>query len=78
MKDINEDEILFEITYEDLMIVAISLASLNQANIVIISLLAEKITKEESTKKKLLNEITSLEIEMKKRKNIDDHLIPLR
>lgn len=53
MRDIIEDEVLFEITNEYLMLVAIASATLSQANILKISKLIERITKVESTKNKL-------------------------
>ena len=57
---------------------ATTLARLNQANILNISLLNEKTTEVESVKKKLQDEIISFKTEVKKSKNVDDHLIPLR
>ena len=52
--------------------------ALNQANILNISVLIEKITEVESEKRKLQDEITNLETKMKKRKKVDDHLTPLK
>ena len=53
MKDIIEDEVLFERVDEDMMIVATLSAILNQANILNITLLTKKITEKELEKKKL-------------------------
>ena len=44
MRDINEDEVLFERTDEDSMLVATSSTALSQTNILNISLLNERIT----------------------------------
>ena len=71
MNDIIEDEVLFERTDEYLMIVDTSLAALNQANILNISLLTKKITEAESTKKKFQDKITRLRTKIKKRKKVD-------
>ena len=43
MRDINEDEVIFERTNEDLMLVSIASAALSQANILNISILNERI-----------------------------------
>ena len=68
MSDIIENEVLFERTIEDLMTVATSSTTLNQANILNISLLNERITEAKSVKKKLQDEIINLKTEVKKRK----------
>ena len=78
MKDIIKDEVLFERIDEYPMIVTSASIALNQANILNISLLIERITKAQSEKMKLQDEITNLKIKMKKRKKVDDHLILLR
>ena len=52
-RDINEDEVLFERTDEDLMLLATSLVALNQEKILNIYLLNENITEAELVKKKL-------------------------
>ena len=78
MKAIIEDEVLFQRTDEDSMIVATTSVALNKSNILNISLLTEKLNKVESEKRKLQDEITNLKKKMKIRKKVDDHLIPLR
>ena len=62
MRDIIKDEVLFERTNEDSMLVATALVALNQANILNISLLNERITKVELEKRKLQDQIISLKI----------------
>ena len=47
MKEIHEDEVLYEKTDEDSMLVAISSTTLNQADILNISLLNERVKKVE-------------------------------
>lgn len=53
MRDINEDEILFQRNDEGLMLVAIASAALSQANILNISLPNERVTEAKSAKKKV-------------------------
>ena len=53
MREINEDEFISKRSDEDPMLVATTLVALSQDNILNISLLNERITEEESTKKKL-------------------------
>jgi hypothetical protein len=53
LRDIIDDEVLFERTDEDLMMVAEASIALNQANILNISLINERINEEESIKNKL-------------------------
>ena len=53
VKDIIEDEVLFERNSKNMMIVATTLTTLNQSNILNISLLTKKIVEEKSEKKKL-------------------------
>ena len=78
VKYVIEDEVLFEGIDEDSMTMATTSTALNQANILNISVLIEKITEVESEKRKLQDEITNLETKMKKRKKVDDHLTPLK
>ena len=59
------------------MIVATTLVALNQANIINISLLTKKINEVESKNRELQDEITNLKTDTKKRKKVDDRLIPL-
>jgi hypothetical protein len=47
VRDINEDEVLFERTNEYLMLIAMTLVALSQTNILNISLLNERITEAE-------------------------------
>ena len=60
LKEIQEDEVLFKRTDEDLIIVATSLATLSQATSHIVTLLSENISQVESDNAKLKNEIISL------------------
>ena len=78
MKDIIEDEVIFERIDEVIMIVATTSIALNQVNILKIFLLTDKITEIESEKRKLQDEIANLKTKMKKRKMVDHHLIPLK
>ena len=76
--DINEDDVIFERNGKYSMLVDIASVALSQANIINIYLVNEKIIDAELEKRKLLDEIISLKTKMKKRKNVDDHLILLR
>ena len=68
MRDNIENEVLFEGIDEDPMVVATSLVALNQANILSISSLNERIIEAESAKKKIHDENVSLKTKVKKRK----------
>ena len=78
VKDIIQDEVLFGRAEEDLMIVSKTSTALNKYNILNISPLTENIIEVELEKRKIQDEITSLNIEMKKKKKVDDHLTPIR
>ena len=60
------------------MLIATYFVAINQYSVLNISILNEKLTKEESENKKLLEENINLKAEMKKRKKVDDHLTPLK
>jgi hypothetical protein len=78
LEEMKEDEVLFEKTNEDPMTVATASASLTQANTHNIMVLNEKLLETESENLKLKDEIISLREEMKKRRKVDDILIPLK
>ena len=78
MREIKKDEVLFEKTDEDPMLVATTSAALNQANILNISFLNEIEIEVESENQKLKYEIIGLKEEIRKMRKVDDHLIPLK
>jgi hypothetical protein len=77
-KDMQEVEVLFEKTDEDLVIVVIALASLTQATAHNITVLNENILELELENIKLKDELINLQEEMKKRRKVDDNLVPLK
>ena len=78
LEEMQEDEVLFEKTDEDHMIVATTLATLNQDTSHNISILNENILEVESENIKLKDELINLREEMKKRRKVDDNLLPLK
>ena len=68
MKEIHEDEVLFDNTDEDPVIVATTLATLSQAIAHNVTVLNEKLSQNESDNNKLKDEIISLKAEMSKRR----------
>ena len=58
------------------MLISIAFAALNQAIVLNISILNEKLTEVELENKKLLEENINLKTEMKKMRKVDDHLTP--
>ena len=67
LEEMQEDEVLFEKTDEDPMIVAIALVALTQATAHNVSVLNEKLLETESENQKLKDELINLRKGMKKR-----------
>jgi hypothetical protein len=78
MKEIQEDEVLFENTDGDPMIVATTSTSLSQATAHNVTLLNEKLSQAKSEKTKLKDEIISLKEEMNKRRKVECDMTPLK
>ena len=78
MKEIQEDEVLFEITYEDLVIVATTSVALTQATAHNVTMVNEKLLQKDSENINLKYEITNLREEMKKRSKVENSMIPLK
>ena len=74
----HKDEVLFEKNDEDPMIVDTYSTTLTQATYHNISLWNEKLMKTELENIKLKDELINLREEMKKRRKVDDHLVPLK
>ena len=72
------DEVLFEKTDEDPIMVATASTTLTQAISHNISLLNEKLLETESENLKLKDELICLREEMKKMRKVDDHLVLLK
>ena len=75
LKEMQEDEVLFQKTNEDLVIVATTSTTLTQATTHNIIVVNEKLLETESENIKLKDEIISLREEMKKRRKVEDNLI---
>ena len=71
MKEIQEDEVLFERTDEDLITVATTSTTLSQATSHNVTLLSEKLSQAESDNDKLKNEIIGLKSEVNKKRKVD-------
>lgn len=78
MREIQEDEVLFENIDEDPILLATTSAALNQANILNNSLLNERVVEEESENKKLKDKNIGLKEEIRKIRKVYGHLIPLK
>ena len=72
-----EDEVLFEKIYEDPTMVATISTTLTQDTAHNISVLNENILENESENLRSKDELLSLREEMKKRRKVDDNLVPL-
>jgi len=78
LKEIQEDEVLFERTDEDPITVATTSTTLSQATSHNVSLLSEKLSQAESDNDKLKNEIISLKVEVNKRRKVESDTTPLQ
>ena len=78
LKEVQDDEVLFKRTDEDLIIVAIVSTTLSQATAYNVTMLSEKISQEELDKNKLKDEVINLRVEMHKRRKVEDETTPLR
>ena len=78
MKEVQEDEVLFEKNDEDPMIVATTLATLTQDTSHNVTMLNEKTLQTKSDNIKLKGEIISLREEIGKRRKVEDSMLPLK
>ena len=78
MKEIQEDEVLFEKTNEDPMIVASTSTTLSQATSHNDTVLNENLSHSESDNNMLKHEIISLKEEMNKRRKVECDITPLK
>jgi small-conductance mechanosensitive channel len=75
---VQEDEVLFEKTNEDSVIVATTSVALTQSTSHNVTVLSEKLLEKESVNLKLKDEIISLREEMKKRRKVNVSMILLK
>ena len=78
MKEIQEDEVLFEKIDEDLVTVATTSTTLSQATTHNVTILNEKLSWAESDNNKLKDEIISLREEMSKMRKVECDITPLK
>ena len=78
MKEVHEDEVLFEKTYEYLVTVATSSPTLTQDTAHNVTMLNEKLLQAESENIKLKDEIISLREEMNKWRKVDNNMILIK
>ena len=74
MRKITEDEVLFEKTDEDLMLISIAFSDLTQDNVHNRYILNQKLVEVESKNKKLEEENINLKDEVNKKRKVDAHL----
>ena len=72
------EKVLFEKTYEDPVIVATTSVTLTQATAYNVTILNEKLLETKYENIKLKDEIINLREEMKKRRKVEDRMIPLK
>ena len=78
LEEMYEDEVLFEKNDEDPITVVVSSTTLNHATSHSIIVLNENLLETKLENLKLKDEIISLREEMKKRRKVEDNLIPLK
>ena len=78
MKEIQEDEVLFEKTNDDPVTVKTTSTTLSQATAHNVTMLNEKISQEESENTRLKDEIISLKEEMNKRRKVECDMTSLK
>ena len=78
VRKITEDEVLFEKTDEDPMLIATTSVVMTQASVYNISMLNEKLAEVESKNKKLEEDNINLKAEVNKKQKVDDHLNSLK
>ena len=78
LREIQEDEVLFEKTVEDPIIVAIASTKLSKATTHNVTVLNENIYQDESNNNKLKDEIISLIVEVNKRRKLECDTTPLQ
>ena len=78
LEEMQEDEVLFEKTDEDHVIVATTSTGLTQDTTHNVSLLNENILQSESENQRFKDILISFREEMKKRRKVDDNLVPLK
>ena len=76
-KEVQEDEVLFEIIDEDPVTVATTSAALSQATIHNVNVLSEKLSQAESDNNKLKEEVINIKAEIHKRKKVHDETTAL-
>ena len=72
IKEVQEDEVLFEKTDKDLITVAKASVALSNSTIHNANMLSDKISEVESDNNRLKDEVLSLREEIKKRRKVDD------
>ena len=77
LKEVQEDDVLFERTDEDPITVATTSATLSQGTVHNVSMLSEKLSQVESDNYKLKEEVISLREEIHKQRKVDDETTPL-
>ena len=78
MKEIHEDEVLFDQTDEDPVTVEMASIALSQSTAHNVTMLNEKLSEAYSENTKLKDEIINLREEMNKKRKVENDMIPLK
>ena len=78
VEEVHEDEVLFEKTDEDLIIVRTTSTTLSHATVHNVTMLSDKLSQVESDNNRIKDEVLSLKAEIKKRRKVEDGTTPLR
>ena len=78
VKEVQEDDALFEKTDKDPITVATTSATLSNATVHNVTMLSDKLSQAESDNNRLKDEFLSLRVEIKKRRKVEDGTTPLR
>ena len=78
MKEIQEDEVLFEKTDEDPVTIATTMETLSQTTAHNVTILNEKLSQAKSKNNKLKDEIINLKEEMNKRRKVESDMTTLK
>ena len=78
VKEVQEDEVLFEKTDEDPITVETTLVALSNATVHNVTMLGDKLSQAESYNNRLKDKVLSLKAEIRKRRKVEDGTTPLR
>ena len=77
IKEVQEDEVLFEKTDEDPITIAIASTTLSHATVHKVTMLSDTLSQAESYNNRLKDKVLSLKAEIRKRRKVEDGTTPL-